>query len=63
MRKAISVLKNRGGEHEDTIREFRIDHSGVRIGAPLTDFQGVLTGNPTYTGKARPLLQERAPGA
>ena len=63
VRKAISVLKNRGGEHEDTIREFRIDHSGVRIGAPLTDFQGVLTGNPTYIGEARPLLQERPPGA
>ena len=63
VRKAISVLKNRGGKHEDTIREFRIDHSGVRIGEPLTHFQGVLTGNPTYTGEAGPLLQERPPDA
>jgi circadian clock protein KaiC len=63
VRKAISVLKNRGGEHEDTIREFRIDHSGVRIGEPLTGFHGVLTGNPTYTGAAGPLLQERLPDA
>jgi circadian clock protein KaiC len=63
VRKAISVLKNRGGEHEDTIREFRIDHSGVRIGAPLTEFRGVLTGNPTYTGETGPLLQERPPDA
>jgi len=63
VRKAISVLKNRGGEHEDTIREFRIGHSGVRIGEPLTDFHGVLTGNPTYIGEAEPLLQERPPDA
>ena len=63
VRKAISVLKNRGGEHEDTIREFRIDHSGLRIGEPLTGFHGVLTGNPTYTGEAGPLLQERPPDA
>ncbi|MDO9714072.1 ATPase domain-containing protein [Paracraurococcus lichenis] len=63
VRKAISVLKNRGGEHENTIREFRIDHSGIRIGEPLTHFHGVLTGTPTYTGTAGPLLQERPPGA
>jgi circadian clock protein KaiC len=63
VRKAISVLKNRGGEHEHTIREFRIDHSGVRIGEPLTDFRGVLTGNPTYTGETKPLLHERPPDA
>ncbi|MFL5289291.1 MAG: ATPase domain-containing protein [Rhodopila sp.] len=63
VRKAISVLKNRGGKHEDTIREFRIGHSGVRIGEPLTDFHGVLTGNPTYIGEAEPLLQERPPDA
>jgi circadian clock protein KaiC len=63
VRKAISVLKNRGGAHEDTIREFRIDDSGVCIGEPLTGFHGVLTGNPIYTGEAGPLLQERPPGA
>jgi circadian clock protein KaiC len=63
VRKAISVLKNRGGEHEDTIREFRLDHSGVRIGEALTDFHGVLTGNPTYSGEAGPLLLERPPSA
>jgi circadian clock protein KaiC len=63
VRKAISVLKNRGGQHEDTIREFRVDHGGVRIGEPLTGFHGVLTGNPTYTGEVEPLLQERPPDA
>jgi circadian clock protein KaiC len=57
VRKAISALKNRGGGHEDTIREFRIDQHGIRIGEPLTAFQGVLTGTPSYTGAGKPLLE------
>jgi circadian clock protein KaiC len=59
IRKAISVIKNRAGPHEDTIREFRIDGAGVRVGEPLTEFQGVLTGTPQYTGKRAPLLEDR----
>ena len=62
IRKAISVLKNRGGMHEDTIRELRIDRSGVRVGAPLVQFKGVLTGTPEYTGSGNPLLEERPYG-
>jgi circadian clock protein KaiC len=59
MRKAISAIKNRGGAHEDTIRELRIDPAagGVLIGEPLTEFQGVLTGTPAYTGPIHPLLK------
>lgn len=60
VRKAISVIKNRGGAHEETIRELRIDASGLRIGAVLSEFAGVLTGTPTYTGSASPLLESRA---
>jgi circadian clock protein KaiC len=61
--KALAVLKNRGGEHESTIRELRIDRTGIRIGRPLTEFHGILTGTPTYTGEGSPLLEERAAGA
>jgi circadian clock protein KaiC len=60
VRKALSVIKNRGGGHEDTIRELRIDISGLRIGDVLSGFQGVLTGTPRYIGTADPLLEERA---
>lgn len=59
IRKAISVLKNRGGSHEDSIRELRIDAQGVRIGEPLTDFRGVLTGTPEYLGAPDPLMEDR----
>ena len=56
VRQAISVVKKRGGAHERTIREFRITRDGLRIGAPLREFRGVLTGVPDYHGPAQPLL-------
>ncbi|QIB52102.1 ATPase domain-containing protein [Pseudomonas sp. OIL-1] len=59
LRKAVSVLKHRGGAHEDTIRELRIDSKGVRVGEPLANFRGVLTGTPEYFGADRPLMEER----
>ena len=62
MRKALSVIKNRGGGHENAIREVRIDSGGIRIGEPLTQFHGVLTGTPTYLGDGDPLLMERDTG-
>ncbi|WP_332790368.1 ATPase domain-containing protein [Sphingomonas sp. GB1N7] len=59
IRKAISIIKNRAGPHEDAIREFRIDAHGVRVGEPLTAFKGVLTGTPEYTGERAPLMEDR----
>jgi circadian clock protein KaiC len=59
VRKAVSVIKNRGGPHEDTIRELRIASDGVQVGEVLTAFHGVLSGTPTYTGQEAPLLSER----
>jgi circadian clock protein KaiC len=59
VRKALSIIKNRGGAHEDRIREYRIDTHGLRVGEPLTSFRGVLTGTPAYTGDIDPLLEER----
>jgi len=56
VRKAVSIIKNRGGLHEETIRELRIGTNGVQVGEVLKAFQGVLTGTPTYLGKEAPLL-------
>jgi circadian clock protein KaiC len=58
VRRAISVIKKRSGRHEDTIREYRIGSHGLTIGEPLSDFQGVLRGVPTYQGASSPLLPE-----
>src|SRR5262249_61134098 len=41
---------------ELTIREFRLGPRGVRLGQPLREFQGVLTGTPTDAGKAGPVV-------
>ncbi|MDB5942609.1 MAG: circadian clock protein KaiC [Ramlibacter sp.] len=57
--KAVSVVKSRTTKHELTIREFRLGASGVQVGEALTDFEGVLTGVPSYRG-ALPLLGDPA---
>jgi circadian clock protein KaiC len=58
VRRAISVVKKRTGVHESTIRELEIGPDRLRVGAALTDFQGVLTGVPQYTGGAGPLQHD-----
>jgi circadian clock protein KaiC len=50
VRKAVSVLKKRTGTHENSIRELIFEVDGVRVGAALSDFRGILTGVPTYVG-------------
>ncbi|WP_046861824.1 ATPase domain-containing protein [Microvirga massiliensis] len=60
IRRAVSVLKKRTGRHEETIREFRIDDRGIRVGAPLEEFRGVLTGVPSFEGRSVSLLGDRA---
>jgi circadian clock protein KaiC len=57
VRRAISVIKKRTGSHEDTIRELQISGRGINVGEPLTDFQGVLRGIPTYIGQKAPLME------
>ncbi|RYZ62723.1 MAG: circadian clock protein KaiC, partial [Proteobacteria bacterium] len=47
---AVSCVKKRSGPHERTIRELRIDPHGVRVGKPLLEFRGILTGVPEYVG-------------
>jgi circadian clock protein KaiC len=45
------VIKKRSGRHEKTIREFKLeDGHGIRVGQPLKEFQGVLTGVPVFHG-------------
>jgi circadian clock protein KaiC len=58
VRRAISIIKKRTSKHEDTIREYMIDHRGLTLGEPLTNFHGVLRGVPTLVdGAAATLLK------
>jgi circadian clock protein KaiC len=60
VRRALSIMKKRAGAHEDTVREYRIDAGGIRVGDPLVQFQGVLRGAPTFTGAGGALIPDRA---
>jgi circadian clock protein KaiC len=53
IRKAISIIKKRSGPHEASVRDLAMTGTGIEIGPPLTEFQGVLTGVPTYLGGGR----------
>lgn len=55
---AVSVVKSRARNHERSIREFRIASGGLRVGPALLDFEGVLSGLPTYRGTTPMLTQQ-----
>jgi len=59
VRRAISVVKKRAGRHERTIREYEIGDGGLKLGDPLTQFQGVLRGVPDFVGEPGGLLDTR----
>ena len=56
VRKALSVLKKRHGQHEKTIRELKMEPGRIRIGPAITGFNGVLSGYPEFTGNRGTLL-------
>lgn len=60
VRQAVSVVKKRSGDHERTIRECKVGQGGLTVGAPLRDFQGVLTGVPSYIGRSDELMDNQA---
>ncbi|HLK62624.1 MAG TPA: ATPase domain-containing protein [Bryobacteraceae bacterium] len=62
VKQALSVIKKRRGGHERTIREMRFTSTGIKIGHPLFQFQGILTGVPVFTGSDRQMLSEDRDG-
>ena len=58
VRRAISVIKKRAGRHEKTIREYEITDTGLCVGPPLKNFQGVLRGVPNFVGPGSGLMGE-----
>jgi circadian clock protein KaiC len=52
VRKALSAVKKRTGRHDRTIRELVLADGGIRIGAALEHFAGVLSGHPVPAGEA-----------
>ncbi len=62
VRRAVSIIKKRTGRHEDTIREFRVGPTGLTVGAPIVEFQGILLGVPSFVGNPGPLLDPTLAG-
>jgi circadian clock protein KaiC len=62
VRRALSVVKKRSGNHEHAIREFQLTPNGIDVGPPLTSFNGIFTGTPSFTGDSKQLLTEEQHG-
>lgn len=57
IRKAVSIMKKRGGVHDTAIRDFTMSSEGLAIGQPLEDYRGVLTGVPTFDNIAKEIRE------
>jgi circadian clock protein KaiC len=58
VRRALSIIKKRFGSHQSSIREFRVGREGIAVGEPLTGFQGILSGIPSFARQDRDQLLE-----
>jgi circadian clock protein KaiC len=47
---AVTAVKSRAIAHERSIRQFRLSDRGLEVGEALRDFEGVLSGLPSYRG-------------
>lgn len=59
IRKAVSVVKKRGGVHDTAIRDFAMSSMGLGIGERLEDYRGVLTGVPTFDNIVKDLRERK----
>jgi circadian clock protein KaiC len=53
IRKAVSIVKKRGGVHDTSIRDFSMSSKGLAIGEALASFRGVLSGIPQFDNIVR----------
>ena len=58
VRQAVSVVKQRTGSHERTLREMSLGPSGVVIGERLSEYHGLLTGVPVRVSANQTGLQD-----
>jgi circadian clock protein KaiC len=58
VKQALAVIKKRSGHHEKTIREFKMySGKGIRLGPPLNEFHGILTGHPVFDGAKHQIMK------
>jgi len=52
LKKSIGILKKRMSDFERTIRELNITAEGIKVGKPLRNLHGILSGVPTIIGSS-----------
>ena len=63
VKKAISVLKKRSGNHEESIRQLYFNETGLHLSEPLLQLRGVLTGVPVEAESASTIASSLPDGA
>jgi circadian clock protein KaiC len=56
--KAIGMLKKRISDFERNLREFTITKYGIKVGEPLTQLRGILSGAPSWVKERSDRLQD-----
>jgi circadian clock protein KaiC len=59
LRRAIGVLKKRLSGFEKTLREYDITRYGIKVGKPLTNLRGILSGTPVMRESSKEQHDER----
>jgi circadian clock protein KaiC len=57
VKRAISVIKKRTSAHEESLREYKMGPGGIELGPILSQFEGIFTGTPRYTGDAKDMFE------
>ena len=48
LRRAVGILKKRHSDFQKTLREYEITRYGLKVGKPLSNLRGILTGMPDW---------------
>jgi circadian clock protein KaiC len=56
LHRAVGVLKKRVSGFESALRELEITDTGVRVGKPLRELRGILSGQPELADGACPAV-------
>jgi circadian clock protein KaiC len=59
--RVMAVIKVRGSDHSHEFRTYEITANGVRVGGPLKEYDGIITGVPTL--RPKPIRTKRTPRA
>ncbi len=54
LKRVMAVVKVRTSNHSSELREFSIDDTGIVLGAPLVEYEGLLGGRPTLSREPPP---------